>query len=158
MEDGHISVPVKTKPLTAMQIPFRSFAGFSLVEVMVAILLLVVGVLAALSMVSTAIKHNSIANRLSVETALRQQVMEELLSKKVDDPVVNTDTTTNKVFDLNGINTPGTNITIQGAGRFKAQYRITTNNPVSGVSRIDVFAALSTASNVPMLTCYKRVQ
>lgn len=142
---------------TADHIGLHSSAGFSLVEMMVAILLLVVGVLAALSMISVAIDSNRKGNRLSVKTALGQQVMEELLSRKVDNPAITT--TASNAYDLNGVNTAGNDITIQGGGTFRAAFDTTIDAPVTGVTTIRItITSVPEDGNPLTLTCYKRVQ
>ena len=58
--------------------------GFTLLEVILAISLLMVGLLAVASMQVSAINGNAQANRLSEATALAQNKLEELMSSVID--------------------------------------------------------------------------
>ena len=110
--------------------------GFSLIELLVAITLFAIGILSVISMQITAIKSNSIANKLSTATALAQETMDDITAWSINDPSLNT-ATANAVYDLNGA-AAGTNLTVEGAGTFSATYTTTINTPVAGVTRIVV--------------------
>ncbi len=127
--------------------------GFTLLEMLVAVTLLAVGLLAAAGMQSIAINSNSIANRLSVNTAIAQEVMEALLARKTDDAVLNTATPPNST-------PPGwTDLNVLGAGAVHATYSVTLNTPVTGTSKIDVTVTVTTLGVMRQvsLTSYKRV-
>jgi hypothetical protein len=83
----------------------------------------------------TAIKSNSIANKLSAATALAQESMDDIMAWSISDPSLNT-STANAVYDLNGVNIAGTDLTVPSAGVFRATYTTTINTPVTGVTRI----------------------
>jgi type IV pilus assembly protein PilV len=111
--------------------------GFTLIELLVALTLFLIGVLSVISMQITAIKSNSIANKLSAATALAQESMDDIMAWSISDPSLNT-STANAVYDLNGVNIAGTDLTVPSAGVFRATYTTTINTPVAGVTRIVV--------------------
>ena len=111
--------------------------GFSLVELFVALCLLSIGIFAVISMQVTGIRSNSIANRLSSANALAQEVMDDVMSWDVADSRVNT-ATADAVYDLNGPNNAGTDITVTGAGTFRASYTTVLNTPVAGTTQVTV--------------------
>lgn len=150
---------------------------------MVAILLLIVGVLAALSMVSTSMKANSTANVLSVKTALAQQVMEYILSLDSEntecDPYLDTSPyvvlitgSAGKKYNLNrntssacpgnfiddeGNKAAGSDRVVKGAGTFSAQYS-TVPDVTTGLTRVEVqVSRLPKDPNPVRLICRKKV-
>ena len=99
--------------------PIQNRQGFTLVELMVSILIMVVGILATLSLISVSMKANTHANQLTTKTALAQQIMEDLLSRdksSLDIPA------TNVVYDLNIPDTATTDLPASGAGTYHATY------------------------------------
>ena len=97
--------------------------GFTLLELLAALSIMAVGLLAAASMQGVAVNANSVSNRVSVASALAQQVAEDLLSTSTTGTIL---TTTGGPFTYmldraNGSN----NITIPGSGTFSASYWIT---------------------------------
>ncbi len=111
--------------------------GFSLIELLVAMSLLSIGIFSVISMQVTAIKSNSIANRLSVATALAQETMDDILALDISDPLVNASTASDQTY--NNINGPSTtSVSINGAGTFSATYSTTINTPVQGVTQVVV--------------------
>ncbi len=128
--------------------------GFTLIELLIALTLLAIGILSVITMQVTAIKSNSIANRLSAANALAQEVMDDMMSWDISDTRVNT-ATTDAVYDLNGPNNAGTDITVNGAGTFRATYTTVLNTPVTGTTQITVsiFKVISgTADTTPLTT------
>ena len=65
-------------------------AGFTLLEVIVAISILTFGILAVASMQSAAIRGNQLGYRLTEGSTLAQDRLEFLLSKSYNDPLLNT--------------------------------------------------------------------
>ena len=128
--------------------------GFSLVELLIAITILAIGLLAVAGMQSTAINSNAWANRLSTATSLAQEVMEDLLAKDAGD-VIFSATTAATAYDLNIPDTTTMNINISGAGTFSATRTITINTPVTGTVRIDV--SVTDGTRTVTLRSYKRV-
>lgn len=139
----------------------KSERGFSLVELLIAITILAIGLLAVAGMQSTAISSNAWANRLSTATSLAQEVMEDLLAKDATDVIFSA--TSTAAYDLcpdalatpPATTCPATSITISGAGTFSATRTITINNPVTGTVKIDV--SVTDQTRTVTFTGYKRV-
>jgi prepilin-type N-terminal cleavage/methylation domain-containing protein len=66
----------------------RSQEGFTLIEVLVAILLLTVGILAAASMQVSALTGNSLASRLTQASTLAGATVEELMALGFEDDLL----------------------------------------------------------------------
>lgn len=130
--------------------------GFSLVELLVAITILAIGLLAVAGMQSSAINYNSWANRLSTATSLAQEAMEDILAKDAGDLIFSASTIPPAPpYDLNGPNTAGNDIIISGAGTFSATRTITINiNGITGLVQIDV--SVTGGNRTVTLTGYKR--
>jgi len=135
--------------------------GFTLLELLIAICLLAIGLLAVATMQGIAMNANSYANRISVATMLGQQVAEDLSSVKVTDPLLRTvvsNTTYNRMFDPATNASTASTVTIPGAGTFSAQYDIAPNTPITGTTQITV-RVLYKGSTTPVVifNTYKRV-
>jgi len=113
--------------------------GFTLVELLVAILLMTVGIFAVITMQTTSMNANSIAMRLSVASSLAQEALEDILSWPPDATNLRTAVEKEK-YDLDP-NSLSYSATIPGAGTYKASYT-TTIGPAtgipSGVTRVTV--------------------
>ncbi len=134
----------------------RGEAGFTLLELLVAISLLAIGLLAAASMQGVAMNAGSIANRSTVMASLGQGVMEDVMSMPRDTSILLNGGSATEVLD------PGTgsnSITIAGAGTFLASYTVTPNTPITNVSQVDI-TVTRTDQNAPpyTITCFKRVE
>lgn len=113
----------------------RDEKGFSLLELLVAITILTIGLLATATMLSSGIETDRFSYTVTVETAVATGVMEELLAKEGGDVLFDSDVA-GATYDLD----PGsaaTTINVQGKD-YSATYTIDANNPVGGVARIDV--------------------
>lgn len=128
--------------------------GFSLVELLIAISLMAIGLLAAAGMQTTAINSNSFANRLSVATTLAHGVMEDILARESNDSFFDTGVI-NAIYDLDP-NTAATSINIPGAGVFTATDTRTPNTPATNVTRVSV--TVQTTGRSVTLTSYKRTE
>jgi type IV pilus assembly protein PilV len=136
----------------------RDQEGFSLLELLIAISFLAIALLAVAGLQTTAIDANSIANRLSAATSIAQQVMEDLIARPIDDPLLNsTNTNINYNFNLNPMTAPVFSIIVPGAGTYSATYSTAVNNPTSGVTRLDIIVTGDTATGRRVaLTTYVR--
>ncbi len=130
--------------------------GFTLIEMLIAVFILSVGLLAVASLQTTAINSNSIANRLSVATSLAQAVMEDLLARNVADPILNTPVTNATFYGLNPNNLAASNLTMISAGTYTATYTVQPNTPAQWISRLDV--TVTGGGRTVALTGYKRVR
>ena len=77
--------------------------GFSLIEILIAITVFAIGILAVGKMQITAIKGNSFANDLTKATTLAQDRMEKLIGLSYTDPLLD-DTNTNGDAGIDGAN------------------------------------------------------
>jgi prepilin-type N-terminal cleavage/methylation domain-containing protein len=110
--------------------------GFTLIELLIAIMILAVGLSAAAAMQAVALNSNAVANRVSVASFLAQQAAEEISSRNISDPILNTDVS-NAAYPFidwsTGVPVQTTVLTMPGAGTFSATYTIRTNrSPVDG--------------------------
>jgi prepilin-type N-terminal cleavage/methylation domain-containing protein len=119
--------------------------GFSLIELLIAITLLSVGLLAAASMQGTALTSNVLANRNTVATAVADQVMEDLLSAdvRIGTPWWTRYRSANVyTYDrfppFNGSNAPVTTYNVPGAGTFTAVYTVTPKWLGQNITQIEV--------------------
>jgi prepilin-type N-terminal cleavage/methylation domain-containing protein len=101
--------------------------GFSLIELMIAIMLLTIGLLALVSMEGMAIRSDRIANRLSTGMSLAQEASEQLMSLPKKDPILNANSAPNTTYRI---------ISMTGAGDYGIYYTITTS--ATGWTSIDV--------------------
>ena len=133
--------------------------GFTLVEVLVALTLMAIGIIAIVNMQSVAMKSNTIAYKLSVATNLGQEVIEDLLAKNQDDPMFTT-AVSNAVYDLDP-NTAANSKTVTGAGTFSANYTTTKGTGSNGVP-INVVSVVVTVTgnqiNPVSFTGFKRLK
>jgi type IV pilus assembly protein PilV len=130
--------------------------GFTLIELLIAITILAVGLLSLASMQATAINSNSIANRHSVETALAQEVMEQIVSRDIYDPLVNTAAANQPYAGLDPDNPTALSFAVPGtAATFNARYSITLDTPVKNVTQIIV--TVTGGGRTATFMSYKRV-
>lgn len=97
-----------------------------MIELLVAILIMLIGIIATLSLVSTSMKTNTRANQLTTKTALGQQMMEDLLSLKdlpVEDPPA--------TYPYNLNITDSDSLIAAGAGTYSATYATTQIEPAA---------------------------
>jgi len=139
----------------------ENMRGFSLLELLIAITLLAIGLLAAATMQGIAMNANSSANRISTATMVGQQVAEDLCSLKITDTLLHTavtNATYNRLFDQATNSSTAAAVLIPGAGTFSAQYDIAPNTPMTGTTQITVRVYYK-GSTTPIVTCstYKRV-
>ncbi|MRR07605.1 MAG: prepilin-type N-terminal cleavage/methylation domain-containing protein [Deltaproteobacteria bacterium] len=127
--------------------------GFSLVELLVAISILSIALLAVAGMQVVALNANSLANGLTVASSLAQAAMEDIMSWDPNGGAFDA-SVSNVTYDLDP-KTAATSLTISGAGTFSATYSINTATPGSGVVEIQV-RVTGGGRNVSV-TSYKRV-
>ncbi len=129
--------------------------GFTLLEMLIAVSLLAIGLVAAASMQATAINSNGIANRISVTSALAQEVMEDIMAWSISDARFAA-SSTGATYDLDPT-TAATSIQIPTAGTFNATFSITVNSPASKTATIVVTVTNVETNRQVTLTCFKRL-
>ena len=109
--------------------------GFSLIEILIAITVFAIGILAVGKMQIAAIKGNSFANDLTKATTLAQDRMEELIGLSYEiDPTVNTD-------PLDDTKPPNGTAGLDADVNATADHK-DSNNPVDG--RYNIFWNIAT--------------
>jgi prepilin-type N-terminal cleavage/methylation domain-containing protein len=136
-----------------MKLQMKNHNGFSIIELLVAITILSVALMALVGMQSIAIKHTSISHKISVAESLAQEVIDDVLAYDISDPRINSSQTFNYVFDPN---TNATSVTVAGAGTLSATVTTAINTPAAGTTFVIVTV---TGSGIQPVTIagYKRV-
>jgi type IV pilus assembly protein PilV len=116
----------------------RSEAGFSLLELLIAMTILAVGLLATVNMQTTAIQANGFAQRTTSAATVARAAMDEVVSRPGSDPIFQTDLV-NAVHDLDQ-QTAATTQTVQGI-TYAATISVTTNatinlTPIANLTQI----------------------
>jgi type IV pilus assembly protein PilV len=105
--------------------------GMTLVEVLVALTVFAVGLLAIASMQVTAIRANSSSNIQSTAVAAGQGVLEDLIARDKSDAV----------FAAPGPNTGTIPVSVNDGSAaliYNANYTVTLDTPIADLARIDV--------------------
>lgn len=109
----------------------RSEAGFTLLELLVAVTILAFGLIATVSMQTTAIRADSIAQRTSALSGVARAAMDELLSQPGANAIFQTAQTA-AAYDLDP-QTLAATVTVQGI-TYSATITIVPNATVNAVS------------------------
>ncbi|MBW4054435.1 MAG: prepilin-type N-terminal cleavage/methylation domain-containing protein [Proteobacteria bacterium] len=120
---------------------FANNKGFTLVEVLVALTLLLIGVMAVVSMFVVSMSANQKAARYSVANNLGQAALEDILAKGIDDPLF-VNNSTDVSYDLDP-NSAATSITVTGAGTYTATYSITIGTSSNSICAGNVMVAVT---------------
>lgn len=109
-----------------MRCPKASEAGFSLVELLIAVLIMAVGLLGLAELQITAMKTNTKSEGILSSTALAQMIVEDVMSRSGGDPL----------FDAAVANAtwPGSPFAVVGGGSYNVLYDVVTN--YQGVSNL----------------------
>lgn len=133
----------------------KSEDGFTLIEVLIALSIFAIGLLALANMQILALRGNSTSQRVTTATALAEGAMEWLQSLPADDAIFNANANdqpvTNAPFDANG------RLTLQGGGTMTVTYDINTNpsfggNPFPGSTVLITVNVAHTASSAQDIT------
>ena len=134
--------------------------GFSLLELLIAIMLLTTGLLAVASMQETALGANGIANKNTLLASLAQGVQEDIMSWQETDTRLQANVA-NAAYDLDPATAGTTYVSPGTIGTFTATYSITANAFINGatianVAQIDVTVTDAKSNRSISLTSYKR--
>lgn len=118
----------------------RSEAGFTLLELLLAMTILAVGLLATLNMQTTAIQANGFAQRTTSAATVARAAMDEVVSRPGSAAIFQT-TVVNAAHDLDQ-QTAATTQTVQGI-TYAATISVTTNatvnlTPITNLTQIDL--------------------
>lgn len=111
--------------------------GFTLVEVLIAMTILAIGLLAIADMQVTAMSARTFSHNISTVDSLASGVLEDIMSWSPDDARLATSGTYDWDFDqtTKGVVDP---VTIGGAGTYTATYTIVANAPAEKMTTITV--------------------
>ena len=137
--------------------------GFSLIELMIAMIVLGIGILALIEMQVAAMSGNSSANQMTIATTLAQDQIERLKGLSFFDAALTdtnggnngalTNPTDDESFDLtdasNPINESGGTT---GLRRYRRFWNIADNTPIQGVKTVVVFVYWGTVDGATGLT------
>ena len=130
--------------------------GFTLVELLIALTIFAIGLLAVAGMQVTSIHANSRSNTLTVATSMAQRVMEDLLSRDPTDPFYASASPPNVTYDLDP-DSPVTTVTVQGAGTYSATYSVVPGTPGTSMANVtQISVTVSGGNRTVTLTGFKR--
>jgi type IV pilus assembly protein PilV len=128
MKSGRIDINIKGDVTRELQ----KDEGFSLIEVLIAISIFAVGLLAVAAMQTSAIRVNSTAGQITDRTTLAQDKLEELMGLSYSDPWLQ---------DLgdppSGMDSVG-NVHQETPDNYIISWTVNNNTPVSGTKLITV--------------------
>lgn len=102
-----------------MRHPKASEAGFSLVELLIAVAIMAVGLLGLAELQITAMKTNTKSEGILSSTSLAQMAIEDVMSRAGGDPLFDA-AVTDAVW-------PGSPFTVAGGGTYDVLYDVVTN-------------------------------
>jgi type IV pilus assembly protein PilV len=113
--------------------------GFSLIELLIAITILSIGLLALASLQGTALNGSVVASRVATCTSLAQGQLDELLSRELQPPSPGFPANaTYQLFSNGGAGILFANLSVRGSDRFTANFTITPNTPAVNISQVRV--------------------
>ena len=111
--------------------------GFSLIELLVAIVLIALGSLATITMQQTAVKKNNLTDTRQIAAQLARELLET--ARQTNFVSTNLNTTSGSFITLSGATRPGL---IQGTTNpgniFTRQLKVDDNTPITNVKKIQV--------------------
>lgn len=142
----------------------KSEAGFSLIEILVAMTIFVIGLLATAGMQMTALQSNAGAQKMTTINSVAAGIMEEILTWDPSDPrLVVPDPAVAFPWDFDPTSTVNTTLNAGSAGRFVANYYVRRNFPVTDVSTVTLVVNSASGltawgGNSRTLSCLKKTE
>lgn len=130
----------------------KNHQGFTLVELLVALTLLTVGLLAVAAMQTVALNTGGISYKMSTASSLAHEAMDDILSWSTKDTRLTTNTPANTVYQ--------NNLVIQGASTYNITYatQVTIADAKAVAARVDVTVTdVANPLRFFTLTGYKRL-
>lgn len=113
-------------------------AGFSLVELLVAVVILAVGLLGLAELQITATKANAQSDSILAASSLAQEVIEEIAAKDANDPLFDA-AVVDEFWDANDNGVNDDSVSLEGAGTYDVTYSVVQNyQGVTDLCRITV--------------------
>jgi prepilin-type N-terminal cleavage/methylation domain-containing protein len=123
--------------------------GFTMIEMLIAMLVMTIGVLATVSTITTSMTANTHSNRLTTKTALAQQITEDLLS--CDKSTLVVPVTNTYKLDITG---NANDLNVNGAGTYHAIY--STVWAATNLAQINVVVTTVPDDGLPLKTSIYR--
>jgi prepilin-type N-terminal cleavage/methylation domain-containing protein len=131
--------PLKNRSLRKNRNYLKNQQGFTLVEIMVAMTLMVIALFALVGMQIVALKSNNIANQLSVATSLASEALEDISSTTwSSNGTALTNGTTTINFGSSTSGNYGQYTDPSAGGLYTITCTPTLNSPISGIAQLDV--------------------
>ena len=125
----------KNKNITLPKVAHQSERGFTLVEIMVATVILSIGLLASASMQLSAVRVNSSANGMTAATNLAQSSLEELMARQYTQAFTDPDLIGDEA--VGGTLEPFTDSNSNGLWDFGESYVDSNGNSVWDAAHVD---------------------
>lgn len=139
--------------------------GFSLIEVLVALTIFAIGLLATAGMQITALQSNAGAHKMTTINSAAAGIMEEILTWDPADPrLVDENGGLSRPWDFDPTATVNNTLMVSGGGSFVARYFVDADFPVAKVStiRVEVTSSSGVTSswggNRRVLSCLRKTQ
>jgi len=126
--------------------------GFTLLEVLVAIVIISIGLLAVAGMQTTAITANSSANNLTLALQLAEEMVDRIRVNGGDTPEIYDNLDTGNCAGLTDTTARGdcnqwqTRLAGSGLSNAQGTVRVLTNNPISNTATVTVIVRWGTVS------------
>lgn len=144
-----------------MSSPTHNENGFTLLEVLIALVIFAIGLLSIAGLQVSAISYDSAANQRTAITMLTQGIMEEIMSYPADNSnstTLNLDPATaySQTWSQAPFEGTGNSYSLQGGGTFNATVNVTPDTPVTSMTQIQI--TVTEAQNRTLtMTSYKRM-
>lgn len=131
----------------------RSQAGFSLVELLVAIVIMAIGLLGLAELQITAMKTNSKSEGMLAATSLAQEIIEQVTAMNESDPLFDA-STNDQVWPGGSPGQPAGTFVLAGAGAYNVTYDVLIN--YQGVTNLCLVRVDVVPENEPLLDVFGR--